>query len=61
MVTFTIVNFAIVYWVALWGLVSHLVDFLTKGNLIKEIVVYSVMLVLVYIYSKINPEIMDSL
>ena len=61
MVTFTLVNLAIVYWVALWGLVSHLVDFLTKGNLIKEILVYSVMLVLVYIYSKINPEIMNSL
>jgi hypothetical protein len=61
MVTFTIVNLAIVYWVALWGLVSHLVDFLTGGNLIKEIVVYSVMLILVYIYSKINPEIMNNL
>ena len=61
MVTFTIVNFAIVYWVALWGLVSHLVDFLTGGNLLKEILVYFVMLVLVYIYSKINPEIMNSL
>jgi len=61
MVTFTVVNLAIIYWVAIWGLVSHLIDFLTKGNLIKEIVVYFAMLVLVYIYSKINPEIMNSL
>ena len=61
MVTFTLVNLAIVYWVAVWGLVSHLVDFLTKGNLLKEIFVYFVMLVLVYIYSKVNPEIMNNL
>jgi len=61
MVTFTVVNLAIVYWVAVWGLVSHLVDFMTRGNLLKEIFVYFVMLVLVYIYSKVNPEIMNSL
>jgi len=61
MVTFTVVNLAIVYWVAVWGLVSHLVDFMTRGNLLKEIFVYFVMLVLVYIYSKVNPEIMNNL
>lgn len=61
MVTFTVVTLAIVYWVAAWGLISHLVDFLTNGNLLKEILVYSIMLALVYMYSKINPEIMNSL
>jgi len=59
MVTFTVVTFGVLYWVAIWGLLSHLVDFITRGNLLKEIFVYFIMLVLVYIYSIMNPELMD--
>ena len=56
MVTFTEVTIGILYWVAVWGLLSHIVDFITRGDIIKEILVYFVMVVAVYVYSKINPN-----
>ncbi len=61
MTTFTVITVGIIYWVAIWGLLSHIVDFMTRGNIVKEILVYFAMLVFVYIYSMKNPKLLNHL
>jgi len=54
-----IITFGVIYWVAMWGLLTHLVDYMTRGNRMKEIIVYLTMLLVTYLVYVANPDLLN--
>jgi len=59
MASLLVITVGVIYWVAMWGILTHLVDYMTGGNVVKEIVVYLGMLALVYVVYKGNPDLLN--
>jgi hypothetical protein len=47
------------FWIASWGTISHLVQWLTRGNIAKEIGVYFVMFIIVLMVYMTNPDLIE--
>jgi len=54
-----VITAGVIFWVAMWGLISHLVDIMTGGNTAKEIIVYLAMLAALYIFYIGNPDLLN--
>jgi hypothetical protein len=49
----------VIYWFITWGLLSHLVDYLTSGNTIKEIIFYLVIFIILSIFYFAHPDLLN--
>jgi hypothetical protein len=38
-----------IWWIALWGILEHAIYYVTRGNVVKEIMVYAALLLATYI------------
>jgi hypothetical protein len=48
-----------IWWIASWGTISHLVQWLTRGNIAKEIGIYFVMFIVVLMVYMTNPDLIE--
>lgn len=50
---------SVIYWFTTWGLLSHVVDYITSGNTVKEIIFYLVLFTILSIVYIAHPDLLN--